>query len=68
LFGRGQELDWFESLDECCEKIEYYLAHDDERQKIAAAGYRLAHSKYSYDKMVERIMGELQEEGLTHKA
>jgi spore maturation protein CgeB len=68
LFGRGQELDWFESLDECCEKIEYYLAHDDERQKIAAAGYRLAHSEYSYDKMVERIIGNLQEEGLIHKA
>ena len=68
LFGRGQELDWFESLDECCEKIEYYLAHDDERQNIAAAGYRLAHGEYSYDKMVERIINELQKEGLIRSA
>jgi spore maturation protein CgeB len=67
LFGRGQELDWFESLDECCEKIEYYLAHDDERQKIAAAGYRLAHNDFSYDKMVERIVGDIGKEGIRLK-
>jgi hypothetical protein len=61
LFGRGRELDWFESLEECCEKIEYYLGHDEERRKIAAAGYRLAHSSYSYDKMVERIVADVSD-------
>ena len=61
LFGRGQELDWFESLAECCEKIEYYLAHDGERRQIAAAGCRLAHSKYSYDKMAARIIADVND-------
>ena len=64
LFGRGRELDWFESLDECCDKVEYYLQHDEERQKIAKAGYQLAHSEYSYDKMVERIIEDIHKEGL----
>ena len=61
LFGRGKELDWFESFEECCEKIEYYLGHDEERRKIAAAGYQLAHREYSYDKMVERIIADVNE-------
>ena len=68
LFTRGKELDWFANLDECCEKIAYYLAHDDERRKIAATGYRLAHSEYSYDKMVERIIADLRQDGLVRKA
>ena len=64
LFGRGKELDWFETIAECCAKIDYYLQHDGERRKIARAGYQLAHAEYSYDKMVARIIGDLQQEGL----
>lgn len=67
IFGRGRELDWFETLEECCEKIEYYLQHDEERQKIARAGYQLAHNEYSYDKMVEKIIGDIRKEGLRSK-
>jgi spore maturation protein CgeB len=67
LFTRAKELDWFTNLDECCEKIAYYLTHDDERREIAAAGCRLAHSEYSYDKMVERIIADLRQEGLIRK-
>ncbi len=66
LLGRGQELDWFETVEECCEKIEYYLQHDEERQKIARAGYHLAHHEYSYDKMVNGIIEDVQVEGLRH--
>ena len=64
LLGRGKELDWFETVEECCEKIEYYLQHDEERQKIARAGYQLAHNEYSYDKMVNRIIEDVKQEGL----
>ena len=64
LFGRGKELDWFESVGECRDKIEYYLQHDEERRKIAKAGYQLAHNEYSYDKMVEKIIGDLQKVGI----
>jgi hypothetical protein len=61
LFVRGQHLDWFESPQECCKKIEYYLQHPEERKKIARAGYDLAHNEYSYEKMVEQIVNDLQE-------
>jgi len=64
IFGRGKELDWFETIEECCDKIEYYLQHDEERQKIARSGYHLAHNEYSYDKMVERIIEDVKKEGI----
>ena len=67
LFERGKHLDWFETMEECCGKIEYYLQHDEERQLIAKAGYQLAHRQYSYDKMVEKIIADIQNEGLKIK-
>jgi hypothetical protein len=60
LFQRGRHLDWFESMDECYDKIKYYLQHESERQKIARAGYQLAHENYSYDKMVEIIVDDMR--------
>jgi len=68
LFGRGQELDWFENVEECCDKIAFYLQHNETRKKIAAAGYRLAHKNYSYDKMVEKIIGDVRKGGFRLKA
>jgi spore maturation protein CgeB len=59
IFGRQVELDWFESIQECCEKIRYYLDHDKKRKEIAEAGYHLAHNKYSYAQMVKKITGNL---------
>ena len=64
IFGRGKELDWFETVEECCDKLEYYLQHDEERRKIARSGYQLAHEKYSYDTMVNRIIEDVRQEGL----
>lgn len=61
LFGRKRELDWFETIEECCEKIRYYLQHDKERKKIAEAGYHLAHNKYSYAEVVKKITEDLSQ-------
>jgi spore maturation protein CgeB len=68
LFGRGKELDWFETIEECCDKIEYYLQHDEERQSIASAGYQLAHNEYSYDKMVAKIIADIRKKEIRPKA
>ncbi len=38
FFSPGQELATFASLAEARDKIDYYLAHGDERQRIAAQG------------------------------
>ena len=61
IFDRRVELDWFESIEECCEKIRYYLQHDKERKKIAETGYHLAHTKYSYAEMVKKIIEDVSQ-------
>lgn len=39
LFAPGKEVEYFKNKEEMLEKIKYYLAHQEEREKIAAAGH-----------------------------
>jgi spore maturation protein CgeB len=39
LFDEGQEAEFFSSSDEMCDKIQFYLANDSARRRIAAAGH-----------------------------
>jgi spore maturation protein CgeB len=40
LFEEGREIVLYDDMEEAIDKIRYYLAHPDEREKIALAGYR----------------------------
>jgi spore maturation protein CgeB len=39
LFEEGRTIECFESVTEAREKITYYMSHDEQRHKIAKAGY-----------------------------
>lgn len=55
-FRDGEEVVLFRSIDEAIELADYYLAHDDEREKIAAAGYERVKRDFKYeDKMKEML-------------
>ena len=56
-FTEGEELALFKSKEECMDKITYYLAHEDERKEIAAAGKRKVQELFSYEKGLERLFG-----------
>ena len=56
-FAEGEEIALFESKEECMEKIAYYLAHEDKRKEIAAAGKRKVQSHFSYERGLERLFG-----------
>lgn len=60
LFQDGKHLVWFTSPEECAEKVEWYLKRDDERRRIAQAGYALVHEKHTYDHRVKDILAELR--------
>ncbi|RME80820.1 MAG: hypothetical protein D6785_09860 [Planctomycetota bacterium] len=61
IFQRGVHLDWFIDLDECKEKIHYYLNHEEERKQIALQGYKLAHEQYSFEKLAQQMLKDLEE-------
>ncbi len=50
---------WSTHPDETVELARYYLAHEDERQKIALAGQQLAYDKLDYTKFVPRIIEDM---------
>jgi hypothetical protein len=61
-FAEGVEAEFFDSDDELLEKCRHYLAHPDERARIAAAGrQRCIDSGYAEPDRVREILPALEE-------
>jgi hypothetical protein len=43
LFSEGTEADYFRSTDECMRKLRFYMANNERREAVAAAGMRRVH-------------------------
>jgi spore maturation protein CgeB len=56
LFTENEEVACFESKEELAAKVEYYLAHEHERNEIAWAAYRRCVPAYSYDNRMLEIL------------
>ena len=56
LFVEDKEIVMFRTLDELLEKAEYYLKHDEEREKIAKAGHDKVVSCYTYEKKIKQML------------
>lgn len=60
LFDEGREAVFFETKEELLEKVQYYLAHDEERKAIAKAGYsRCISSGYSHTERLKEVIGKI---------
>lgn len=57
FFPEGTRV-WFKTIEEAIEKIKYYLAHDEEREKIRLAGLENAQNN-TYDKRWLRMFSLL---------
>ena len=55
-FTPGEELETFAGPDEARDKIRYYLGHESDRQRIAAAGRRRALAEHTYDRRLEQAL------------
>jgi len=61
-FEEGKEAEFFSSVEECAEKIRYYLSHPEEREEIARRGCeRSKRSGYDNDAQLSRILARLDE-------
>ncbi|MCA9911522.1 MAG: glycosyltransferase family 1 protein, partial [Anaerolineae bacterium] len=61
-FTPGENIVTYSDEDDLREKVAYYLAHDDERTRIATAGQAHVYSAHSYDARaaeLERLVAEL---------
>ncbi len=56
-FKEGVEVATFRSLEECMEKIDYYLCHEEERLAIAHAGCWKVQEKFNYTEGLSKLFG-----------
>ncbi len=56
LFIIGKEIETYQSTEELVDKIDYYLAHDIEREKIARKGYERYLKQYTWEARVKEMM------------
>ena len=60
LFQEGENVVCFENADELVDKVRYYLAHPEERQRIAQGAYNhVIHGGHTYVDRVRAIVREL---------
>jgi hypothetical protein len=56
VFNLGKEVIGFETMDECIDATRYYLAHEDERRRIAIAGWQRVLADYTEEKWWHRLL------------
>ena len=55
-FEDGKSVLLYDSLEEAFDKCEYYINHDEERNKIAEEGYRIVREKYNYEYKLREML------------
>ncbi len=51
----GKEIEGYRDVNELIEKIQYYLVHEEEREHVAAAGYKRAQEEHGYKQRFEAL-------------
>ena len=60
-FSVGEHLVTFSDMADLRDKVCYYLAHDDERGRMAAAAREHVLAHHRYDQRVKRVLELLEE-------
>lgn len=56
LFEDGKHLVLYRTLDEAIEKAKYYMEHDEERERIAEAGFNEVRSKHTFEHRAKQVL------------
>lgn len=57
-FENNESIVWYESYEDMFEKVAYYIAHDDERERIALNGHQIIKEQFSYERLFPLVMEE----------
>jgi len=60
LFKDGKHLVVFDGYEDLCKKIDYYLEHEDEREKIALEGQKEVLGKHTINIRVKQYLEEIK--------
>ncbi len=60
LFEIGKEAETYRTKEELLEKIKYYLAHEEEREKIARAGQERTLKDHAYEARMKELVSILE--------
>jgi len=61
LFEIGKHLDVYDGVDECIEKIKYYLEYSDKRETMAMDGYEYVRKYHTYDVRARQFLELVKE-------
>lgn len=64
VYEENKEFISFSNVDELRDKVEYYLNHDEERKKIAQAGYNRTVTEHTYDHRISQIIDTIKNPNL----
>lgn len=54
-FVNGEDLVWYESMEDMMDKISFFLTHDSERERIASNGSFKVQKYFSYTELLQKI-------------
>ncbi|MHC1588267.1 MAG: CgeB family protein [Methermicoccaceae archaeon] len=54
-YSVGEEIITYEDADDAAEKIRYYLAHEDERERVAERGYKRVMREHTYERRLSEV-------------
>ncbi len=60
-FEIGKMCDTYKSIEECLEKIGYYLKHEDKRRNIAAYGQKVVNEKHKFSDRLKKVIKKVEE-------
>ena len=66
FFSVGEEVVSYGDADELIDKVQYYLAHDEERERIALNGFRRVQKDYRIAELLVKV-GDLIKKGMEHR-
>lgn len=60
LYDIGHEIETYNDIAECVQKVRYYLEHDEERELIALSGYKRARKDHTWHKRFNDLFDMLR--------